>query len=735
MALATRLQGLLLVAATTVAMPFVPSGDAFATEPEPAFAIAVPAEFVAPTAAPPGLSGALAPTRVDAPVETSTSLSSSAPVVSVTPAAFAPTPLPMSSPFAAAEPAPPASANRPEPPSPAVEAVVGGEAVTPALPPAPSPEPASVSADAAPDSSPAETETVATPSASPTGEGAAAGSVAASALPAAPSPSPDQPELAATQSSVDVHEAPDRNRVEVEVDRGKTGRAESVELDLPSLKDESEKIKEAVPETGDAVADAEPEFDIPIVVNRKVERWLDYFQTVGRKHMVVWLARSERYIPMMQAILKEKGLPSDLVYLALIESGFSTRARSHASAVGPWQFIKSTARRYGLRIDWWIDERRDPEKSTIAAANYLKDLHDMFGSWYLAAAGYNAGEGRIVRAMRRVSLDLDVEEAEAEEIAAARDAAFWHIAERRYLAAETRDYVPKLIAAALIAKSPEKYGFTDIEYQEPLVYDKVEIPDATDLAVIARAAGTTYEEIKALNPELRRWATPPNYPGYQVKIPFGTRETFLKNFGRIAPSERITYRRHVVRAGETLSRIASRYGVDLAQIRRMNGLRGSLIRVGQSLIVPIPADRAYIARGQDGEVKPGRRTVPTSRRAPARISVRGESPEAAGTTRHRVRPGETLWEIGKRYGVRVADLRRWNNLSSRHVLKAGESLIVMPSGRQRTVRYRVRSGDTLSEIAARYDVSVADLRRWNNFSPRQVLKAGERIVIKVADET
>ncbi|HEX7126761.1 MAG TPA: LysM peptidoglycan-binding domain-containing protein [Thermodesulfobacteriota bacterium] len=755
MALPTRLPRVLLLVATTVAMPLVSGERAFAAGLEAAEAFAAPAEFVVPMAAPPGLSGALAPTRVDAPVEARPGLPSSAPVVPVTPAAFAPTPVPMSSPFSAAEPVPSPSVNRPESSSPAVEAVVGGEAASPALsaapspsdqtvgsspsalPTAPSPSPARAAAGATPRSSPAGTETVATPSASPTGEGAVAvGSVAASALPAAPSPSPARPEAAATPSSVDVHETPDKNKVEVEVDRGKTGQAESVELDLPSLEDENEKIKEAVPETGDAVADAEPEFDIPIVVNRKVERWLDYFQTVGRKHMVVWLARSERYIPMMQAILKEKGLPSDLVYLALIESGFSTRARSHASAVGPWQFIKSTARRYGLRIDWWIDERRDPEKSTIAAANYLSDLHDMFGSWYLAAAGYNAGEGRIVRAMRRVSLDLDVEEAEEEEIAAARDAAFWHIAERRYLAAETRDYVPKLIAAALIAKSPEKYGFTDIEYQEPLVYDKVEISDATDLAVIARAAGTTYEEIKALNPELRRWATPPNYPGYQVKIPFGTRETFLKNFGRIAPSERITYRRHIVRAGETLSRIASRYGVDLAQVRRMNGLRGSLIRVGQSLIVPIPADRAYIARGQDGdgEVRPGRRTVATSRRAPARFSARGELP-AAGTTRHRVRRGETLWEIGERYGVSVADLRRWNRLSPRHVLKAGESLIIMPSKRARTIRYEVRRGDTLSEIAARYDVSVADLRRWNNFSRRHVLKAGERIVIEVAGET
>lgn len=595
----TRLSKVLLVLATAIATGHLTSGAASAADTPGAEPVVGAHRFVVPVAAPPGQSGALAPTRAGSEVESLTGLPGSLTLPHTTATSSS------------------------------------------ALPGAPSPSPAR-----------AEVVAAASPSALPAG---------ASALPGAPSASPARPEAVATPSSVDVHETGDKNKVEVQVDRGAQGPSESVELDLPSLEDEHAKIKEAVPGTGDAVADAEPEFDIPIVVNRKVERWLEYFQTVGRKHMVVWLARSERYIPMMQAILKEKGLPSDLVYLALIESGFSTRARSHASAVGPWQFIQGTARRYGLRIDWWIDERQDPEKSTIAAADYLSDLHDMFDSWYLAAAGYNAGEYRIVRAIARFDTDD-----------------FWEIAERRYLARETTDYVPKLIAAALIAKTPEKYGFMDIAYQEPLVYDKVEVPDATDLAIIARAAETTYEEVKALNPELRRWATPPNYRGYQVKIPFGKKEVFHKNFGRIAPSERITYRRHVVRSGETLSRVASRYGVDMDQVRRMNGLRGSVIRVGQSLVVPIPSDRTYIARGQDADqgVRPGRRTVVASKRTSSKISVK-------------------------------------------------------PSADQRTVRYHVRRGDTLIGIAERYDVTLGELRRWNSLSPRHVLKAGERLVIKV----
>lgn len=459
--------------------------------------------------------------------------------------------------------------------------------------------------------------------------------------------------------------------MEVDVNAGRASGPDHVELDLPSLEQEQQAIREALPDAAASSADAEaePEFDIPIVVNRQVERWMEYFQTVGRKYMALWLARSERYIPMMQGILREHGLPADLVYLALIESGFSTAARSHASAVGPWQFIEGTARRYGLRIDWWIDERRDPEKSTIAAANYLKDLYAMFNSWYLAAAGYNAGEFKIVRAIARY---------ETED--------FWEIAERRYLAAETKQYVPKLIAAAIIAKSPEKYGFVDIDYHEPLVYDKVAVPDATDLRLIAQAAETTYEEIKRLNPELKRWATPPNYPGYEVKIPFGKKEVFERNFGKIDPSRRITFRRHIVRRGDTLSAIAARYGVEIEQIRRMNSLRGSLLRVGQSIVVPLPASRGVLVADADEppRVTPGHRTVASTKRSPSAVEAgraakvsRVEKPRKATETIHyTVQRGDTFSHIARRYGVSVADLRRWNGFSSDRILKAGERLTI-----------------------------------------------------------
>jgi len=314
------------------------------------------------------------------------------------------------------------------------------------------------------------------------------------------------------------------------------------------------------------------EFDIPIVINAKVEQFIQYFQTTAKKAFSSWLARSEKYIPIMRNLLKETGLPEDLVYLALIESGFNPYAYSRSKASGPWQFIYPTGKRYGLKTDWWIDERRDPEKSTIAAAKYLKDLFDMFDCWYLAAAGYNAGEGKIAKAMKRY-----------------RTEDFWELTKYRYLKRETKDYVPQMIAAALIAKDPETYGFVGIEYQEPLSYDKVKVPEVTDLRLIAQACEVTIEEIKALNPELSRWCTPPNFPEYEIKIPFGKKNLFLKNFELSYPGEKSPFKTHVVKKGETLSKIARLYRIDLEPILEINQLnRKSRLSTGMNLLIPLP---------------------------------------------------------------------------------------------------------------------------------------------------
>jgi len=318
----------------------------------------------------------------------------------------------------------------------------------------------------------------------------------------------------------------------------------------------------------------EPDFDIPIVINEKVEQFIHYFQTTRRDRFVTWLARSGRYIPAMKKLLKEHGLPEDLVYMAFIESGFDPYAYSRSKAMGPWQFIYLTGKRYGLRVNWWVDERRDPEKSTIAAAKYLKDLYEKFACWYLAAAGYNAGEYKIVKAMKRY-----------------RTEDFWKLAEVKYLKRETKNYVPLMIAAALVAKDPEKYGFADVEYQEPLRYEKVKVPELTSLSLVAKACETSLEEIKDLNPELQRGVTPPNETDYEIKIPFRKKDLFLVTFEILQPLEKFQFKTHLVKKGETLNGIAKLYRVDLEPLLEINHLtKTSRISKEMTLFIPISKD-------------------------------------------------------------------------------------------------------------------------------------------------
>jgi membrane-bound lytic murein transglycosylase D len=271
--------------------------------------------------------------------------------------------------------------------------------------------------------------------------------------------------------------------------------------------------------------------------------------------------------------LREHGLPQDLVYLSLIESGYNPNAYSRAHAVGLWQFLASTARRYGLRVTYWIDERRDPVLATHAAAAYLKDLYEEFGSWYLAAAAYNGGSSRVRRAIRRTG---------------SRD--FWTLARRGYFPSETRDYVPKFIAAALIAKQPDRYGLT-VAAVPPMSYDLGQVPDATSLEVIAEAAGVEVAEIKALNPQLIRGVTPPG-ERYYVRLPPRSGDRFAANYARVQAAARAGSIHHTVRSGDTLSRLATAYGSDLSAIRSANpSVRPERLQVGQRLYIPVTQDR------------------------------------------------------------------------------------------------------------------------------------------------
>ncbi|MFQ5354483.1 MAG: transglycosylase SLT domain-containing protein, partial [Thermodesulfobacteriota bacterium] len=290
--------------------------------------------------------------------------------------------------------------------------------------------------------------------------------------------------------------------------------------------------------------------DVPIIVNNSVESFIKYFQTSGRPYFKKWLARMGGYRNLIEEKLRDEGMPEDLFYVALIESGLNPRARSGRKAVGMWQFIGATARRYGLRVDWWIDERMDPEKATIAASRYLKRLYERFGSWHLAMAGYNAGEGRVARAIRTH-----------------KTTDFWKLARyRRPLNRETRQYIPKFMAAALIAKDPESYGFTDLVYDERVVYEKVGISHATDIKVIAEAAEISVKELKRLNPALIRWFTPPDYSDYQIKLPPERVEIFKANFSKVPPQERLKFYKHRVKRGDTLWAIARKYRTGMSLI-------------------------------------------------------------------------------------------------------------------------------------------------------------------------
>lgn len=379
----------------------------------------------------------------------------------------------------------------------------------------------------------------------------------------------------------------------------------------------------------DTTAEEEDEeeitYDVPIIVNNKVEDYLRYFQTTIRERFGTWLYRSGRYLPLMREIFREEGLPEDLVFVALIESGFNPYAYSRAKAVGPWQFMKFTGRKYGLRVDNYIDERRDPIKSTHAAARYLKDLYALFGSWPLALASYNAGEGKILRALTK-----------------SKAGDYWDLQSSRYLRRETKGYVPKFMAATIIAKNPEKYGFPP-ESSGPLRYEEVPLERQTHLRLIAKAAGVPYEELKALNPELRKEMTPPNYKDYIIKLPYGMKQAFIENFSKLPATE--TY---IVRKGDNLALIAKRFGTTVQSLQEQNSLgKKTLLRAGAILTVP------YLPE------------------APAPHVV---AENVKKQIIYRVKRGDTLWDIAKNFNVRISEIRRWNDLMDGEHIRPGDRL-------------------------------------------------------------
>ena len=429
-------------------------------------------------------------------------------------------------------------------------------------------------------------------------------------------------------------------------------------------------------------------FDLPIPdpVPHSVLQAMRVFTGSGRGYFERWLQRRSRYEDMILAKLEERGMPRDLLYLSMIESGFNPRAWSHASASGLWQFISGTGRRYGLHDNWWEDPRRDPVRATDAALDYLEDLYAEFGDWHQAMAAYNCGEGRIRRQLR-----LNPGQT------------YWDMS----LPKETRYYVPKILAAMIIGRNPQVFGFNpDLMAHEPLTFDTVTVTRTLPLRGVAQAVGVSEDSVKNLNPALRRWSTPPGNARYTLYLPVGSRDRFLSNLDGIDTVPVLSLQRHRVTRGQTLSGLAARYGVTVTDIRAANGLRGSLLRVGQVLTIPVPG------------------------------SGDGASASVASSGSHRVRSGETLSGIASRYRVSLSALRQANGMRPGDVLRAGVTLdipgrggsagSVARSGSAGGAIHVVRSGETLSGIAARTGTSVSQLRRLNGIQG-STIRVGQRL--------
>lgn len=427
-----------------------------------------------------------------------------------------------------------------------------------------------------------------------------------------------------------------------------------------------ETIESAPPKPGTAeVVQADLQstsHDIPIPTNDRVLRYVELFQGRLREFLTEGLSRGVQYLPMIQATFRAEGLPLDLAYIPLIESAFKTSALSRAKARGVWQFMPATARENGLRGDWYLDERSDPTKSTQAAAKYLKTLHGMFEDWHLAMASYNGGPGRVKRALTR-----------------SRKNDFWQLtATTKFLPRETREYVPMILAAVIIAKNPAQYGF-DIKPMPVSATETVIVPHALDLRRVAEWAGVPMDDIQKLNPEFRRWTTPVKKGEYAIKVPAGTADRVRDGLAAAAPGQLNAMQLHTVKRGETLASIARKLQVSRADLAEANYLRAtSRVAVGSKLFIPRMPSAALLARASAGALETTAETIVAD-------VLKETTPLAATvpqrrTRTYQVRRGDTLAAIARKTGTTIAQLRNWNKLRST-TLQVGTRLLVQrPAG-------------------------------------------------------
>jgi membrane-bound lytic murein transglycosylase D len=489
--------------------------------------------------------------------------------------------------------------------------------------------------------------------------------------------------------------------------------------------------------------------DFPIVINNQVQAYLELFQNQQKKSFAIWLSRSGKYLPMMQKELKDAGLPEDLAYLAMIESGYNQKAYSKANASGLWQFIPGTGSQYNLRINKYIDERREAMKSTKAAVRFLSNLYDEFGDWHLAVAAYNAGPGKISKGLERYNVTD-----------------FWSLAENDYLAMETKRYVPKLIASIIIAKNPEKYGFKDVQLEEPYRYDTLEVGPGLTFDAAALISNCDRKTIDLLNPELCSNKTPLNQSTHQIKIPAGSKDIASKNLSRLHQIVSTDYKTHITSKGESIAQVCSRYDINTTTLLKVNNLRSPKLASGQRLRIPFQTVRYQLLA--EGSNK----------------AVAASAPQE-NIVLHQVKKGESVLQIARKYKVPVELITSWNNLPESGKINVGQKLSLYPdpkkssqptaeenlisastpkdqktntptilatqikklqthdnlskvtinsiqtvdNNKSKLSWYEVQDGDTLWTIAKEFKLSPIQIKQLNNLQSN-VIQPGKRLKIK-----